>query len=438
MKNRRANLRSNCAFAAVLMLAGTWPSALRGQSEDEATVQAALESASALLQQGQPAQAIDALGSIEALEPDNPWLWYYRGKANQDLGNLYETLEAYDHAMDTLAGLGNPDPKLAERLRRDRAAVRRRLFRVSLQLGLAYDSNVTFRGAGTSVTAVSGRGDSRLATRLEIDHVPYINERESLTVGASLSHAWHDRIGDFNYQRYGTYVQYTRRLSGAWAAGLRYEYDLTFLGNQPFLSKHTVSPRLTYQWQPSSKRIHSSQTHLDYRIEARDYLFHTTGKFDRDGFTNSVGVAQHLQVRPFADRNWMWDVYAGYRLESVATEGSEFDRINHYFYAGLDFPLTSPIWPEKDLTCRLLASWEMAHYRHSSLIDRGARHRRDLITTLGIVLSQTLIDDPDRGDLILHGIFNWSDFDSNIVAMDGSQPFTYDKIIAGVQLEWRF
>ena len=44
----------------------------------------------------------------------------------------------------------------------------------------------------------------------------------------------------------------------------------------------------------------------------------------------------------------------------------------------------------------------------------------------------------DRGDLILHFIVSWTDSDSNVRASDRSSPFNYDKIVAGIQFEWRF
>lgn len=408
------------------------------QDQDDVAVRDALESAAALLQQGQAPEALNSLSAIDAIEPDNPWLWYYRGQATRLAGNLYQSLEAFDRALDELSRLGDPDPALADRLRRERRGVSQRLFKASFQMGLAYDSNVTFRGADTSSATISGRGDGKFATRLQIDHVPYINEREALTLGVTLSHAWHYSIEEFNYQEYAVRARYTRRLSDDWTFDFQYDYDFIMLGNDSFLSNHTLSTKFTYQWPGETGRVQPVETQFDYRIEARDFLIPTSAKFDRDGYANSIGLAQRYRVKPLSKRDWWWDVFAGYRLESVATEGSEFDRINHNFYLSAQFLLTSPWMPDKDLSCRLLASWEMARYRNNSLIDRQRRHRQDLITTLGIMLSQTLVKDPKRGDLILHAILNWTDSDSNVIASRRSEPFTYDKIVAGFQLEWRF
>ena len=37
-------------------------------------------------------------------------------------------------------------------------------------------------------------------------------------------------------------------------------------------------------------------------------------------------------------------MHAGYQFASVATEGTEFDRLTHLFYLGLGVPLPDPSW----------------------------------------------------------------------------------------------
>ena len=120
------------------------------QDADAPDVRSALESAAAALEKGDAATALGALGSVEIAEPSNPWLWFYKGRAHALRGYPHEAIAAFDRALDTLASLGNPDPPLAERIRADRRIVRRQVTSRSLLLGLAYDSNVTFRGGGTT------------------------------------------------------------------------------------------------------------------------------------------------------------------------------------------------------------------------------------------------------------------------------------------------
>ena len=100
--------------------------------------------------------------------------------------------------------------------------------------------------------------------------------------------------------------------------------------------------------------------------------------------------------------------------------------------------MANPWLPDKECTFRFNADWEMDNYRHRSMFDKDHGTRDDLITVLGAVISQQLIDDPQRGELILHAIVNWTDADSDVRTSQRADPFTYDKLVAGFQLEWRF
>ena len=69
--------------------------ALGQASEDQpqtadAIARAALELASEALiaEPPRPREALRELKRVEQLEPDNPWLWFYRGLAEGSLGNI--------------------------------------------------------------------------------------------------------------------------------------------------------------------------------------------------------------------------------------------------------------------------------------------------------------------------------------------------------------
>ena len=407
------------------------------QDTHSASVQDALEQAAAFLQDERPHDALSALEVVERLEPQNPWAGYFRGIAHLKLGEMHAALEQYDRALQELASLGDPDPQLDERIRKDRRRVRRRIFDISVRAGLAFDSNVTFRGGGVS-EFISGRDDAKFATQLRWDYSPVITTDHAFTIGGHLDNAWHFAIEQFDYQDYEVYFRYARRLSASWVWNVRYDYDISYLGNEPFLSSHAFSPGVTYRWAETGGRVRLLKTALHYQIEHRDFLFDTEPQFDRDGVSHSFVLEQSFRLQsPFA-KNRKWDAAAGYRFESVATEGSEFDRFSNDFFLSLVVPLESPFLPGRDLTARFLALWELDNYRRRSLIDRRNRARDDLIMTFGLVLSQQLVDDVDRGELILHAILSWTDADSNVRGEDFSTPFDYDKLLAGFQIEWRF
>ena len=188
----------------------------------------------------------------------------------------------------------------------------------------------------------------------------------------------------------------------------------------------------------SDARFRPADSRLYYRLEARDFRFETTRDFDRDGLANAVGFEQTFRLRPVPDVDWTWDLAAGYRLTSFATKGTEYDRLTHDFHFGLGVPLPSPLGSDKPLTFRFDNLWTLAEYRNPSLIDFTGDRRRDLIVNFVFMLSQKLLTNEKYGDLTLHGIINWMETDSNVTTRQHADPFTYDKVVYGVQLEWSF
>ncbi len=411
----------------------------------DSAVRTALETAALSLELGQPGEALAALNTVERIEPNNPWLWFYRGSAHLRQGNPYRAMECYDRAADILADLGHPDPALAETIRRYRHRARREVFNISLSTGLAYDTNVSYVGSGgETLGLISGRSDGKFASSARIDYAPIADETQTLALGTRLAHSWHCSVEQFNYQDYGTYLRYARRFGDHWEITLRYDYDMMLLGNDSFLSNHALTPGLTYYWPKGDGWFQLNRTEVYYQWQAQDFLFETTRAYDRDGYVNSVAAEQWFKCRPVPDWVWFWDVMIGYRFDYDATQGREFDYVTHDFYTGLEMPLINPlepsrylILPDKELTFAFSAHWEIDDYRNPSLTDRDHSKRADHITTFTFCVAQVLMDDPDFGKLVLRGIIDWMDAESNVVARRTfAKPFTYDKVVYGLQLEW--
>ncbi len=437
-------VRLPVVLAASMLLLEACPPAF-GQAPHAEKARTALESAATLIAEDNPDEALRVLDRVEELEPRNPWLWFYRGVANAQLGDPYLAMSCFDQASDILAELGDPDPDLAERISIQRSRARRQVFGFSITTGLAYDSNVGYTGDTGNLGLVTNRPDGRFSSSFRLDFAPVADRHQTLAVGVRVGHSWHFAIEQFDYQDYGGYLSYTRRLGRHWELGLRLDYDYSFLGNEPFLSNFGMTPAVTYKWDAVEGAVSPRTTSIYYQLQYQDYLFDIEPQFDRDGPNNAVGIEQRLAVRPLPDTDWICELTAGYRFESFATQGSEFDRFGHTFELGLDVPLLNPsnpseylIWPDKETVFQFRANWLIDHYRKRSLIDDDGRRRKDLITTLGFVLSQTLVNDPNNGDLVLHFIVNWSDADSNVVTSDDLRIYTYDKVVWGIQLAWSF
>ena len=437
----RSHIR-NCRFAgvAVMLLSTVVVSADEGAE----AVRDALDRAAVLLSSGKADAALDALEAVERREPGNPWLWFYRGHARLQLDEPYLAMEDLDRAAEILHGLGNPERELSRRIAEVRATARRQVFSLSLTTGLAFDTNVTFLGGGASTLGlIAGEEDGKFASTFGAEFSPVADSQQKLTFGVRTGHAWHFSIESFNYQDYGGFVRYARRLTDSLSLSVRYDYDFTYLGNEPFLSNHALRTALSYEWSDSDARFRPTVTEVYYLFEHRDFRFDVTPRFDQDGFVHGVGVEQRFELQPLADSLWTWDLRSGYEFARVATDGTEFDRRTHAFFLGLSMPMLNPmkpyeylLLPEKPLTFHFDVGWLIADHLNESLDDRDHDRRSDLVTTYGFGLSQVLMDDPEYGEMVLHAIIHWTDSESNVETSQRISPFTYDKVVYGIQLAW--
>jgi hypothetical protein len=412
---------------------------------DNGVIQSAFESAAGLLNEGRPRAALETLRPVEKLEPDNPWLAFYRGLAHLQLGDAYQAMADFDAGLDRLAALGDPEPDLARSIAHYRRLARRQVLSFTYRVGLAYDTNVSYLGSNvaTGPGLISGRPDSELVSRFELGYALLATETDTLAFGVRLGHDWYRKVHEFNYQDYGATARYTRRLDEHWELSLGYDYDAILLGNESFLSCHALTPAVEYRWRLRPAPIAPDTTRVYYQYSGLDYLYNTSQPYLRDGPAHAVGAEQTFAFRPLPNAARNGDATIGYRYEVFATDGTEFDHIARYFYLGLGVPVLNPrapqqylILPDKELMFRFNATWEVDSYRHPSLFDRYSRNRHDNLRTYGFTISQRLIEHPTYGDLTLLGIVTWTDADSNVSPSDGVYPFTYDKVVYGLQLEW--
>ena len=432
--------------STVLAMCGALTITLAAHAQDPPAddVAALLESAAAALLEHRPHDALPPLNRVEAIEPDNPWLWQLRGSAHRAIGNPYEALACYDTATEKLAASGSGDDALASRIRRDRAAARRDVFGVSLRLGAAYDSNVTFLGdVGSTLDVISGREDGRVSLGFSVDFAPIADETHTLAFGVRTEQSWHFLVDTFDFQDYGGYLRYARRLAPRWQAELRYDYDFTLLGRGEFLSNHALTPSLTYDWPASVAPLRLTDTRAYFRASWQDFRIDTDRASDRDGTTRALGIEQRLSIGPFRDSTWSAQWRIGYFFETTHTAGTQFDRRTHALYAGVSAPLRNPrspnkylIFPDKELRLALDVAWQRDDYRGRSLVDRNGSRRRDIGLSGGATLSQLLMSDPDGGEVVVHLFVHFFDVNSNVATREGATPFSYEKVVAGLQIQW--
>ena len=430
----------NALFALTILAWATTP------PQPASAVRSRLDAAAVFLRMGQPAEALGALEQARRDEPDNPWIDFYQGQAEQQLGHPYRAIDAYDRAVKTLDDLNHPDPQLERTIHARRRIARRQIFSFTQQIGLAYDTNVTFLGGGASdLNLIANAPDGLFSNDTTVTWSPVADGDSLLTFGLRTGQSWHADIDSFDFQDYGGSIHYIRRLGQRWRVEAGYDYDITYLGNEPYLSNHALTSAVQYVWPTTSGPVRPTTSALGYRLEGRDFLFATTPAFDQDGVVNAAAFRQMFSVQPIPRFDWTWDVGLGYEFASIATEGTEFDRLTNSFGVDLDVPLVNPadatqylILPDRELRFHFGANWLLADFRKPSEIDRRNRHRRDLITTLSFAVSQKLITDPKLGDVTLSGLIQWTIADSNVVTDRHAVPFSYDKIVYGLNLQWSF
>ncbi len=422
-----------------------------GQDGSSTKVQGLLDSAAESIAQGRPGEALEKLEQVAIEEDRNPWMLAFKGAALSQLGRPHEAIEQLRAAAEILRNEQSPDPDLARLIARYERDARRRLLNISYRVGLAYDTNVSFANdAVPGLDFISGREDGVFGSDFRLDYALLASQTDSIVAGARLGQTWNFSVEQFDVQDYGGYVRYGRRIGDSWLAEMQYDYDVFLLDRDSFVSAHRLTPAVTYQWRPGTGRFQPDRTRLYTQIEFDDFLYETEPVFDRDTTAGGIGVDQEFLFQPLANVNWVWRLSAAYRFMCISTDGREFDETAHDFGAAAAIPLVNPgrpdqylLLPDKELLLRLGCTWRIEDYRNASLIDASGDARSDLITTYTFGLSQKLIDDPRIGTMTLHGLIQWTQSESNVTTIERNagrvgvfEPFTYDKEVYGVQLEW--
>lgn len=424
-----------------------------GQNEGSSEVRGLLDSAAELIVQGRPGEALGKLNQVAIHEDRNPWMLAFTGAALSQLGRPFEAIEQLRAAAEAVRSERIDDPDLERLIARYEREARRQLLNISYRVGLAYDTNVSFANdAVPGLDIVSGRADGVFGSDFRLDYALLASQTDTIVAGARLGQTWNFSIEQFDVQDYGGYVRYGRQIGDSWLAEMQYDYDLILLDRDSFVSAHRLMPSVMYQWQPEPGLLRPDRTRVYAQIEFDDFRYETDPVFDRDSTVWGIGVDQELLFQPLSQLDWIWRIGLAYRFSCISTDGREFDQMAHDMGAAATIPLINPnqpgqylFLPDKELLLRLGCTWRIEDYRNASLIDASGDARSDLITTYTVGLSQVLIDDPKLGTMTLHGLIQWTQSESNVTAAQQNrgrtsyfEPFTYDKQVYGVQVEWRW
>ena len=219
---------------------------------------------------------------------------------------------------------------------------------LTLRFGLNYDTNVPQLGRSIGIPREFGREeDVRFGSGFDFAYQLYADDRLEFGIGGGAFGSWHGALDVFDEQTYRSLAYVGYRATDWLEAGLRYEYDLSFLGRENYLSRHRVRPEVSILQNPWGR------TAFFYEFEPRDFFEVTavtsSGPFDRTGDTHAFGVSQTLRLGKLFMKDVVFEV--GFRHEDVSTHGTEYDSRNEILTTALTFPLP---W---DLTLTSSGEW---------------------------------------------------------------------------------
>ncbi len=406
-------------------------------------VRQALERAALQLSAGRADAALHALSCVSETEPNNPWLWYYTGAAHLQLGNTYLAIENLARALDLLQESGMSSAGLFDRAGRLHRKAQRSVLQVSLRMGMAYDTNVSFLDdSALREDIIAGEEDGLFESRLTVSFAPIKTRDHSLTFGAEATNTAHFRIDEFDIMATAGFARYAFRLDGASEVSAQYEFDIIDLDNRPYLTRNALTLAWRYEWPRAKQTMRLVDTVVSYGIEDQDFHYRVARDFRQDGLVQSIGVLQRIIWHPVPSVPWECTGRLGYIFSEFDTDGREYDRRSHRAMFDVELPLLNPsqwdeflIIPDKPAWLAFVYDWEYARYSGSNATERDSRKRRDRTSTYGLTLSQVLSRGQHR-DLLVHFHARWTDADSNVRTANEATPFTFDKFVVGVQFEW--
>ncbi|MCH8966946.1 MAG: hypothetical protein IID43_04655 [Planctomycetes bacterium] len=323
--------------------------------------------------------------------------------------------DGYDLAPDS--DIGRRSKEILDRL------TERRPWELTLRLGFDYDTNVTLRGKQVRRAFNEAKGnDWRFGMSSAFTYRLLDTEEFLLGVGGNTFHTWHTEIDEFDVQNYGVNVYAAWMPPGVdWLTlSMRYDWDVTLVANDSFLNRHRITPQIDIQEAPWASMT------LFYQFDWRDYHHQPLNqRLDRDGDIHAFGVIQRFELVEMYDRPLTLSF--SYRFENVDADGNEFASDNHIFALGVGVPLP---W---DLTFDFLTEFEVDYYKHRSFFDFNRSKRRDFIHTLIFALTKQFNE-----QLSARFQVNVTNDDSNVRDRSGQEFFSYNRVVYGLSVQYRF
>jgi Flp pilus assembly protein TadD len=329
-----------------------------------------------------------------------------------------EAAEGVERDPTVAAASRQLDAVLTTRQRRDRP------LDLQLSLGYQWDSNVIQLGSNVPLPGeISRESDGRFVLQPRASYSFVREGRFDAGVEAQGYFSFHHELDDFDIQSYqaGPFANY--RLTDTLFASARYGYNYMLLGRESYLSRHLITPQLTWVQKDFG------YTSVYYQLQLRDFkISPIVPQFERDGQVHGLGVVQGLKLPAIFRDAGPANMDLSYRLEYHDTDGSEFEAYFHTVGATVYTPL--PWW---NLRADAGATMGFDRYSNRSIIDDDARRRRDFRWGLSAGITRKINE-----NLSIRADYTFTKNDSNVrraAGIDGEQNFyDYDRHQLGARL----
>ena len=229
--------------------------------------------------------------------------------------------------------------------------------------------------------------------------------------------SWYMDLSDFDIASYqaGPFVNW--HFSENWFLSARYGFNYVDLGHDPYLTRHVVTPQLTY----IEKNF--GYTSAYYQFEARQFDEDSPPALDRDGQIHALGILQGINLPAIFRDAGPANLEVSYRFEDQVADGSDFDGLFHTIGATLYVPL--PVWK---LRADIAGSISYDGYTHGNSLDDDGDERKDLEYNVSVGLSRQI-----NKNFTVRADYTYTDHDSNVESA-GFHPYSYDRNQAGIRL----
>jgi len=290
---------------------------------------------------------------------------------------------------------------------------------IELTLSYEYDSNVIQISPDIPTpVGISSESDSRFLIQPRGNYSFIRTERVDAGIEGTGYFSFHFDLNDFDVASYqaGPYINYKLRDNVYLSA--RYGFNYIELGYEDFLSRHIVTPQVTFI-EPNF-----GYTSAYYQFQARDFKgTPATPELDRDGPLHSVGIVQGIQLPEFFRDAGRANLELSYRFEFQDTDGSDFEGYFHSFGVTLYTPL--PFWK---LKWDVGVSFDIDDYSNPNSLDDAGDERSDREFNFVTGITKEI-----NKNWAVRVDYAFQDHNSNVETA-GSDVFSFDRSQVGVRL----